>query len=153
MDRALSFFPESEPLVDFAYQMRSRYSETDKMGYVFYGNYPDFFEVARTEMVRSSGFAYSELEEQGVMLPVVDMYVSYKKPVYYDELMDIHVFLYDMPNVRLDTYYKLYAGEENSLRVTGRVTLAFVDNLHRKPIRIPSAFLEALKSIQQTAHV
>lgn len=153
MNRALAFFPDAEPIIDFTYQLRSRYSETDKMGYVFYGNYPDYFEVARSEMMRSSGFSYSTLEEQGIMLPVVDMYICYNKPVFYDELMNIHVYLYDMPNVRLDTYYKIYSGEKNSLRVTGRVTLAFINEKTRRPVRITKPFSDALKSLQVNEHV
>jgi len=152
MKRALAFFPDAQPLIDFPYQLRSRYSETDKMGYVFYGNYPDYFEVARTEMMRSSGFPYSSLEEQGIILPVVDMYVCYNKPIYYDELMTIHVYLYDMPNVRLDTYYKIYSGDEHSLRITGRVTLAFVNEKTRRPTRITEPFLNALESLRENEH-
>ena len=61
----------------FETQLRVRYAETDQMGYVYYGNYAAFYEVARTEMLRSTGISYKELEDMGVMLPVTDLQCHY----------------------------------------------------------------------------
>ena len=68
-------------------QVRVRYAETDQMGYVYYGNYATYFEVARVELLRSIGFSYKKLEEEGVMLPVFEFSIKYFKPAFYDDLL------------------------------------------------------------------
>ena len=60
--------------------LRVRYAETDKMGYVYYGNYATYFEVGRVEGLRSLGFSYKQMEDQGIMLPVLDFQIKYFKP-------------------------------------------------------------------------
>lgn len=65
-------------------RFRVRYGETDRMGYVYYGNYATYYEVGRVEALRSLGFSYRSLEDSGVLLPVSDFSVRYRKPAYYD---------------------------------------------------------------------
>jgi len=134
-------FPDKTPVFSYTHTMRSRYGETDQMGYVYYGRYPEFFEVARTEMLRSLNFTYREMEEDGVMLPVVSMEIDYKQPVFYDEEMQIKVMLFDHPLVRLQTYYAIYTKRQHKPHVKGRVALCFTDSESRKPIKAPAAFL------------
>jgi acyl-CoA thioester hydrolase len=134
-------FPDKTPVFSYTHTMRSRYGETDQMGYVYYGRYPEFFEVARTEMLRSLNFTYREMEEDGVMLPVVSMEIDYKQPVFYDEEMQIKVMLFDHPLVRLQTYYAIYTQRQQKPHVKGRVALCFTDSESRKPIKAPAAFL------------
>jgi len=114
------------------------------MGYVYYGVYLEYFEVARTEMVRSMGLNYAKLEENGVMLPVVSAELDYKQPVYYDEKMYISVSIYEEPTVRLHTYYRVKTDRTNKSHVNGHVVLAFMDRTHRKPIRAPRIFMDKL---------
>src|SRR6056297_145187 len=101
-------FPDKKPLSSYTHILRSRYGETDQMGYVYYGRYLEYFEESRTEMIRSLGFPYTKLEENGVMLPVIHTEVDYKAPVFYDELMRIKVLLFDIPTVKLETYYHVF---------------------------------------------
>jgi acyl-CoA thioester hydrolase len=70
-------------------QIRVRYAETDRMGYVYYGNYAQYFEVARVEMLRGLGISYKTLEDSGIMLPVLDFTIKYIKPAFYDDLLTI----------------------------------------------------------------
>lgn len=135
-------FPDSSPILSYSHTLRSRYGETDKMGYVYYGRYPEFFEVARTEMMRSKNLSYREMEENGVMLPVVSMEIDYKQPVFYDEEMQIKVMLFDKPLVRLQTYYAIYTQRQQKPHVRGRVDLCFIDSETRKPVKAPASFLE-----------
>ncbi|MFT5248034.1 MAG: acyl-CoA thioester hydrolase, partial [Gammaproteobacteria bacterium] len=65
-------------------KLRVRYGETDQMGYVYYGNYALYYEVGRVELLRDLGTSYKDLEEQGIMLPVMDLSVKYLKPAFYD---------------------------------------------------------------------
>lgn len=137
-------FPKKSPLLQYTHNIRSRYGETDQMGYVYYGRYPEFFEVARTEMMRSLGLSYSKMEQDGVMLPVISMQIEYKQPVYYDELMHIEVSIYDRPLVKLETYYTITTERQAAPHVTGSVTLCFMDKHIRKPVKAPSVFTDML---------
>ncbi|WP_340106881.1 acyl-CoA thioesterase [Rhodohalobacter sp. 8-1] len=139
-------FPESPPVFSYTHILRSRYGETDQMGYVYYGRYPEFFEVARTEMLRSLNLTYRKMEEDGVMLPVVSMEIDYKQPVFYDEQMQIKVMLFDRPTVRLQTYYAIYTQRQNKPHIKGRVALCFMDSETRKPVKAPAMFFEKFET-------
>lgn len=115
------------------------------MGYVYYGRYLEYFEEARTEMIRSLGFPYAKLEEEGIMLPVVRAVANYKAPIHYDELMQIRVLIYDVPSVKLETYYEVYTDRRDTPHVTGEVILCFMQEENRKPCRAPRNFLESME--------
>ncbi|NBC25593.1 MAG: YbgC/FadM family acyl-CoA thioesterase [Bacteroidetes bacterium] len=137
-------FPEKPPLFRYQHVLRSRYGETDQMGYVYYGRYPEFFEVARTEMLRSAGLTYSSLEREGFMLPVISMEIDYKQPLFYDEEMQIEVKLFDAPVIRLHTYYEIHTTRSEESYVNGRVSLCFVNAETRKPVKAPATLLNML---------
>ena len=120
------------------------------MGYVYYGRYMEYFEESRTEMIRSLGFPYAKLEENGVMLPVVHTEVDYKAPIFYDELMSIEVTLYDMPSVKLETYYKVFTSRQERAHIKGKVDLCFMNEETRKPCRAPVNFLDSLSAAIQS---
>lgn len=142
--------PETPPIVTFRHSLRSRYGETDKMGYVYYGRYLEYFEVARTEMVRKTGYSYAKLEESGIMLPVIHSELKYHEPVFYDELMDIVVYVHEVPNVRLRTFYKVFTRGGERLNTTGMVTLCFMDQNTRRPVRAPAGFVENVMKLGNT---
>jgi acyl-CoA thioester hydrolase len=137
--------PEKPAILTYSHYLRSRYGETDKMGYVYYGHYLSYFEVARTEMIRSLGISYSGLEDQQIMLPVIHSELDYHHPVFYDEEIEIKVTVFDIPTVRLITYYEVRAIQRDVKCVTGEVTLCFVDAESRRPCRAPAHVLEHFK--------
>ncbi len=141
--------PSEAPIFSYTHQMRSRYSETDKMGYVYYGNYLSFFEVARTEMFRSVGIAYSDMEREGIMLPVIYAQSSYKYPIHYDEVMNIEVMVFKKPLIKLDTFYRITTepGMESYINITGQVTLCFSNAESRKPCRAPEYILKLFEGM------
>lgn len=141
--------PDKTPLVRYSHTLRSRYGETDRMGYVYYGRYLEYFEVARTEMIRSYGLSYREMEESGIMLPVIHAELEYKAPILYDEEMTITVSIFDMPSVRLQTFYEVKTAATENVHVFGEVTLCFMDAEIRKPRRAPQAFLEGIRQHQK----
>jgi acyl-CoA thioester hydrolase len=116
------------------------------MGYVYYGRYLEYFEVARTEMIRSLGLPYSALEAEGIMLPVVHTRIDYKAPIFYDEMMKVKVLLFGLPMVKLETYYKVFTDRLEQPHALGKVTLCFMKEENRKPCRAPDYFLENLSS-------
>lgn len=116
--------------------LRVRYSETDKMGVVYHANYAQYFEVARTEMFREIGLAYSDMEANGIMLPLVDLYCHYHKPAYYDDNLTIEVTVEEMPSVKIKFNYKIY-NEKGDLLTDGYTTLVFIDMKTNRPTRMP----------------
>ena len=138
-------FPDKAPLLEYDYELRSRYSETDKMGYVYYGHYLAYFEAARTEMIRANGFSYRQMEEGGIMLPVIHSEVEYKAPVFYDELIIIRVKVFDVPSVRLQTFYEVIAPERDQVCARGEVSLVFMNAETRRPCRAPEYFTKNFK--------
>ncbi|HLS94954.1 acyl-CoA thioester hydrolase [Sphingobacterium allocomposti] len=124
--------------------LRIRYAETDQMGYVYYGNYAAFYEVARTEMLRSTGISYKELEEIGVMLPVTDLTCKYYQPARYDDLITIKTYIREKPTVRIKFEYEIY-NEDGLLLNTGYTQLVFVDMEKNRPCRAPQIFQERME--------
>jgi len=115
------------------------------MGYVYYGRYPEFFEVARTEMMRNAGLTYRTLEEDGFMLPVISMEIDYRIPVLYDEEMQIEVMLFEKPKIKLHTYYTIKTLRSNKPHVNGKVTLCFVDANTRRPVEAPEKLIRRIR--------
>lgn len=125
-------------------KLRVRYSETDQMGYMYYGNYAQFYEVGRVEMLRSLGMTYKSMEESGIIMPVLDMKCKYIKPALYDEEITIKVTMAKMPSVRIHFAYQLF-NEKLELINEGETTLVFIDIKRNKPCLPGADFLERLQ--------
>lgn len=125
--------------------VRVRYGETDQMGVVYHGNYPSYFEVARVEFFRELGLPYKDLEDNGIMLPVVDLGIKYLKPAYYDELLHIETRIPEIPkSVRFRFEYTI-KNDSDEIITEGFVVLAFIDKETRKPIRCPDYLTRKLE--------
>ncbi|MBC7743919.1 MAG: acyl-CoA thioesterase [Flavobacterium sp.] len=125
-------------------KLRVRYAETDQMGYMYYGNYAQFYEVGRVEMLRSLGMTYKLMEESGIMMPVLDMRCKFLKPALYDEEITINVIMKKMPSVRIHFEYQLY-NEQHQLINEGETTLVFIDIKRNKPCMPSTDFLNRLQ--------
>lgn len=125
---------------------RVRYADTDQMGVVYYGNYPKFYEIGRSEMIRDLGYTYKELEKTGVFMPVASVHAKYKKPIYYDELITIETSLKKMPQARMVFYHTIY-NENQEVVHTAEVTLVFLDAASNRPVRVPKYMLDALEKM------
>ena len=123
--------------------LRVRYSETDQMGIVYYGNYAQYLEQGRTDWLRSLGFTYKYMEEHQVMLPVINLNIDYKKPAKYDDLLTIKTSLLEIPSVKIKFYYEI-KNQNHELLVTATTTLVFLDSITRKLIKAPNYLLEKL---------
>jgi len=88
------------------HQLRVRYSETDQMGFCYYGNYATYLEVGRVESLRALGIAYSELEKQGILLPVVHLSIDYAQPAKYDDKLSIVTHLTELKGVKITFEYE-----------------------------------------------
>ena len=132
-------------MIEKEIKIRVRYGETDRMGYVYYGNYATYFEVARVEMLRSLGISYKKLEDDGVMLPVLEFKIKYFKPAYYDDELSIKIIINKIPGVRIHFEYETY-NQDNVLLNKAETTLVFVDVKTGKPCPIPSDLLPYFES-------
>ena len=124
--------------------VRVRYAETDKMGYVYYGNYPQYYEVGRVEALRQLGMSYKEMEDSGIMLPVYTCNLKYLKPALYDDLLLIKTTIKEIPRARITFDYEIY-NQNNELLNEGSATLVFIDMKTNKPRPAPDSFLEKIK--------
>lgn len=128
----------------YTYKLRVRYADTDRMGYVYYGNYASYFEVARVEMLRSLGISYRDLEDSGVMLPVLEYQTKFFKPAFYDENITIKVEVREIPSLRITFHYKAYNEKGEQLN-DAFTTLVFVDVKSGKPTKPPAELISKFK--------
>ncbi len=127
----------------FETKIRVRYSETDKMGYAHHGNYASYIEEARTDMMRSIGISYLEMENKGIMLPVLELQTTFLKPAFYDDVITIKTIVEEYPSIRFKLLYEIY-NQKNELMSTAKTTLVFVNADTMKPTRPPAFFLNKL---------
>lgn len=123
-------------------EYRVPYADTDQMGVVYYANYLEYFERSRTEMLRSAGLPYSELEKRGVFLPVSEAYCKYHAPARYDDLLTFRSYVREIKGVRMVIASEVRRGGE--LLVSGHVTLVSV-NVDRKVCRMTNDLIESCK--------
>ena len=125
-------------------KLRVRYSDTDQMGYVYYGRYASYYEVARVELFRSLGFSYKNLEEEGIGMPVIDMDTKYLLPIKYDEEIIIKTRIEELPSSKIIFYYDIF-NKENNLANSAKTTLTFINLSSKRPVRTPKELLEIIK--------
>ena len=121
-----------------------RYAETDMMGIVYHANYLPWFEIARTTMLKEMGVAYRKLEEDGFMLPVLEVSAKFLRPALYDDTVEVTATLRERPQLRIKIDYEVRRGEE--LLATGSTLHAFVDRGGRPvrpPARVAAVFAKA----------
>ncbi len=114
------------------------------MGYVYYGNYPTYYEVARVECIRSLGLSYKELEEQGIILPVLEFTIKYVKPAFYDQELTLVTKIEKLPSTRITFKVECF-NESQELLNFGTVTLVFVNKETKKPCHPSQDIINALK--------
>jgi acyl-CoA thioester hydrolase len=122
--------------------LRVRYAETDKMGVVYYANYFVWFEVGRTDLLRTLGWTYREMEAAGVSLPVIDARCEYMRPARYDDDIEVRTTGRLLSPVRMEFIYEVWLAGQATVAATGRTTHASVDPAG-KPCRLPERVREA----------
>jgi acyl-CoA thioester hydrolase len=122
--------------------VRVRYAETDKMGVAYYANYFVWFEVGRTDLLRTLGWTYREMEASGVSLPVIDARCEYVRPARYDDELEIHTAGRLLSPVRMEFTYEVRLAAQAAVAATGRTTHASIDP-SGKPCRLPERVREA----------
>lgn len=126
-------------------KIRIRYGETDQMGVVYHGNYAQYLEIGRIEWLRSIGVSYKKMEEDGIMLPVIELCVKYKKSARYDDEICVKTTLVKSPTAKIEFEYEI-TNSEGELLTEAKTTLAFIDMKTNKPIRCPKNILDKLQN-------
>ena len=134
----------------FDYTLRTRYAETDQMGGVYYGNYPQYLELGRVDWLRAIGLTYKEMEAEGLMMPVISLQIQYKKPALYDELITIRTKLKDLPSTKIEFDYEIL-NEKGELLSTANTILVFVDAKTFRPVRCPEKVLDLIRGAREGA--
>ena len=123
--------------------VRVRYGETDQMGYVYYGFYAMYYEVARVEALRKLGVTYREIENMGIIMPVLENKSKYIAPALYDEQLKIVTTIRQRPSVKITFEYEIF-NEANTLIHKGETVLVFVDRKTNRPCRPPKEMEDVL---------
>ncbi len=125
-------------------KIRVRYKETDQMGVVHHSNYYTWFEVARTEFMRNAGMNYRQMEEKGVMLPLLETHCSYLKGARYDDLVTVRTWVSKYAGIRLTMEFEVIRDEDGVMLAKGSTVHAFTDN-KLKPLNIKRKYPEIHK--------
>ena len=131
-------------MIHTTHSLRVRYGETDPMKYVYYGNYAEYFEVARVELFRELGIPYDEIEKQGIWLPVFEYYVKYLKPALYDQILEIHTYIKKIPSVRIEFDYEIY-NEAKEKITEAKTTLFFFEAKTNRPVKCPEFLMKIIE--------
>jgi acyl-CoA thioester hydrolase len=114
------------------------------MGFVYYGNYPLYYEVGRVEAMRNIGIPYRLLEEKGVMLPVKSMEISYRAPAHYDDLLTIETSIIELEGTKIVFEHRIF-NEQEQLLNTAKIVLIFVDGTTKRPMKVPQWILDIVE--------
>ena len=124
-------------------RVRVRYAETDRMGVVYYANYLVWFEVGRTEWLRTTGWSYREMEHEGVALPVIEAHCAYMQPARYDDEIEIRTRAALVTPVRIRFDYDVVRVADELVVASGHTVHAGVD-ANGRPCRLPARVREML---------
>lgn len=131
-------------MISYDTPYRVCYADTDRMGIMYYGNYPRLYEIGRTDLIRTIWKSYREVEESGIVLPVRQMHAIYHKPAIYDELLTIRTIIKEIPKAKFRLISQIY-NEKMELINEGEVTLGFMDATTGRPRRTPQEFTDILE--------
>lgn len=122
--------------------VRVRYAETDRMGVAYYANYLVWFEVGRADLMRTLGWTYREMEEEGVSLPVIEARCEYRYPSRYDEELEIRTNGRLLSPVRMQFDYEIVRRADAVVAAVGHTIHAALDKAGR-PCRLPDRVRQA----------
>lgn len=126
-------------------EIRVRYGDTDQMKFAYHGRYLDYFEIARSELMRENGLPYKAIEDHGYYMPVIETMIKFKNPAFYDEVLLIESRVEKLPTLKVHIDHTIKSKERGTLICEGYVELVFVDPKLNRPIRAPKFFLDVIK--------
>ncbi|MFA7227986.1 MAG: thioesterase family protein [Melioribacteraceae bacterium] len=125
-------------------EIRVRYADTDKMQFVYNGKYLEYFEVGRTELLRSAGLAYSEVEKNGYQLPLIEAGLKYFIPAVYDDILEITASVKALHSPKVHIEYVVKRKETGEIIAEGFTTHLFIRVDTKKAVRPPKIYVDSL---------
>ena len=132
-------------MIRYDHPIKVYYKDIDQMGIVYYSRYFEFFEEARTEMLSSIGLDYSNIEENGAMLPVIEAHCEYKKGATFSQDLIVKTYIRELPKVKIKFEYKICPAGSDEILLTG-YTVHACTNLKGKPVKMPKYIRKILKA-------
>ena len=126
-------------------KIRVRYADTDQMRFAYYGKYFEYFEQGRSDLLRAIGLPYTQIEQMGFFLPVIEACAKYRKPARYEDLLTVETIITEMPVARVRIEYKVWREGEEEPIADGYTMHSFISAETGKPTRAPQVFLQTLE--------
>ena len=131
-------------MFSFDTPVRVRYADTDQMHVVYHAKFIEYFESGRTESIRSLGVTYKEIEEWGLVMPVVRVQCDFLRPGRYDDLLTVRTILREMPEGHRIQFEQEVYNESNKLLCKGSILLYFLERETNNKVDIPQHLIEKL---------
>ena len=125
-------------------EIRVRYADTDKMQFVYNGKYLEYFEVGRTELLRSAGLAYTEVEKEGYQLPLIETGIKFYHPAVYDDVLEVNATVRQLHSPKVHIEYIIKRKGTDDLIAEGFTTHLFMRVDTKKAVRPPKVYVNAL---------
>jgi len=142
--QSLNLLTNTINMYEHSTTVRVRYAETDRMDVVYYGNYAMYFEIGRVEAIRHLGVSYKDIEDMGIILPVVELNIKYLRPAKYDDLITIKTQIKTLPTDHKIVFDQEVFNEAGKLLTIGQVKLYFMDANMNNRTEMPSNMKEKL---------
>ena len=126
-------------------KIRVRYADTDQMRVVYHGKYFEYFELGRSDLIRNIGLPYSQLESDGIFLPVVEAFAKYRRPARYDEMLVVESEVKEIPAASLRIEYRVFHDGEKEVLAEGYTVHSFLNVATGRPTRAPKALVEVIQ--------
>ena len=133
-------------MISHSYQIRVNYSDTDKMGFMHHSNYVKIYENARWETLRHIGIPYSDIEVQGIFMPVVSMDFKFLKPTFYDEELTVTTIISEIPKSKINFIFEL-RNNQNQIVNRANLSCAFINSVTNKALRPPTKLIEKISKL------
>ncbi len=119
-----------------------RYSETDQMSFVYHGNYVKYFEMGRISWLDKLGFSYKKMEDDGILLPVIDLKINFRQSAKFNDKLTLITKLVKLPSYMIEFNYEIF--KDGNIITMGYTKLIFLNSKTNKPMRCPKQILDAL---------
>ena len=130
-----------------------RYAETDCMGVVHHAVYPVWYEIARTDYIKSAGMSYAEMERAGVMLPVTGISCRYRLPAKYDDSLVITARITRLTPARIEFSYVVTKKGDSAVLAEGTSSHGFVDAKTFRPLNFKKEMPDLFSKMEKCAYI
>jgi len=118
------------------FSRKANFYETDLMGIIHHSNYIRWFEEARVDLLEQLDFAYEKVNSCGIDFGVLDVYCEYKSMVRFGDIVNIHVSLSELKEMRMTVNYKIVNAKTGEICTLGKTRHFFYDNSKKRPVSL-----------------